>query len=65
MVILISVEESLLLLAVHGVVGGIEVEDRVFGRLGMGGDEWIDDDLGELDQGRAIDAVFEATESRG
>src|SRR6266508_6685952 len=62
--IIIPVEESLLLLAVDGVVGGVEVEDQVLGWPGMGGEELIDQDLGGLDQGLAVDAVLEATERR-
>src|SRR4051812_44613336 len=64
MMIIVAVEESLLLLAVHAVVGGVEVEDQVLGRLGMGGDELIDEGLGELDQCLAIDAILESTERR-
>src|SRR5512135_1485178 len=60
--IIIPVEEAALLLAVHRVVGGVEVEDQVLGRGAMGGDELVDQDLGAADQGRAIDAVLEAAE---
>ena len=63
--IIVPVEESPLLLAVDGVVGGVEVEDQVLGRLGVSGDELIDQDLGDRDQGLAVDAVLEAAEGRG
>ena len=63
--IIIPVEEPLLLPTVHEVVGGVEVEDQVLRRPGMGGDELIDQDLGDLDQGLAVDAVLEAAEGRG
>ena len=62
--IVVAVEEAALLLAVHGVVGGVEVEDQVLGRLGMGGDELIDQDLGDADQGLAVDAVLQPAEGR-
>jgi hypothetical protein len=63
-IVIISVEESVLLLAMHEVVGGVEVEHQVFGGPGMGGDELIDQDPGDLDQGLAVDAVLQATEGR-
>src|SRR5512142_850475 len=63
--IIIAVAEAALLLAVHRVVGGIEVEDQVLGRGAVGGDELVDQDLGDADQGRAIDAVLEAAEVGG
>jgi hypothetical protein len=34
---------------VHAVVGGVEVEGQVLGRLGVGGDELIDQGLGDAD----------------
>jgi hypothetical protein len=37
----------------------------VFGRLGVGGDELIDQNLGDLDQSLAVDAVLEATGVNG
>ena len=60
--VIISVEETPLLLAVDGVVGGVEVEHQVVGRLGVGGDELIDQNLGDLDQGLTVDAVLEPAE---
>ena len=62
--IVVAVEEAALLLAVDRVVGGVEVEDQVLGRLGVGGDELVDQDRGDADQGRAIDAVLQAAEGR-
>src|SRR6185312_12949534 len=64
MIVIISVEESLFLLAVHEVVGGVEVKHQVFGRLGMGSEELIDQYLSDLDQSLMVDAVLEATEGR-
>ena len=63
--IVVAVEESPLLVAVDGVVGGVEVEDQVLGRLGVSGDELIDQDLGARDQRLAVDAVLQAAEGRG
>ena len=63
--IVVAVEESPFLMAVDGVVGGVEVEDQVLRRLGMGGDELIDKDLGSTDQGLTLDAVLEPAEGRG
>ena len=48
--IIVPVEESLLLVTVDGVIRGVEVEDQVLGRLGVSGDELIDQDLGARDQ---------------
>ncbi len=62
--VVVAVEEAPLLLAVDRVVGGVEVEDQGLGGLGMGGDEPIDQDLGDADQGRAVDAVLQAAERR-
>ena len=42
--IIIPVEEPLLLVAVDGVIRGVEVEDQVHGRLGVSGDKLIDQD---------------------
>jgi transposase-like protein len=46
---LVTWAETSLLLAVNEVVGGIEVEDQVLGRVEMRGEELIDQDLGDLD----------------
>jgi len=58
-------EEPPLLATVHRVVGGIEVQDQMLRRLGMRGDELIEQDCGDSDQGRALDTVFQATECWG
>jgi hypothetical protein len=50
---------------VDAIVGGVEIEDQVLGWPGMSGDELIDQDLGDLGQGLAVDAVLEATEGGG
>ena len=64
MIIVVSVEESALLLAVDAVVVGVKVEDQVLWRQRVRGDELIDQNLGDLDQGFAIDAIFEAAKGR-
>jgi hypothetical protein len=62
--IIITVEESTFLPAMGRIVGGVEVEHEVRRRLGMRGEELIDQDLGDPDQGLAIDAVLEPAEGR-
>jgi len=54
--IIVSVEEAAFLTAVDGVVGGVEVEDQVFRRRRMRGEELVDEDFGDPDQARAVDA---------
>jgi hypothetical protein len=58
MSIIIPVEKLPLLVAVNPVVGGVEVEDQRLGRLIMGGDEPINQDLCHAEQGLTGDAVF-------
>ena len=53
--IIVSVEESALLLAMHEVVGGVEVKNQMLRRRGVGGDELIDENLGKTYQRLAID----------
>src|SRR4051794_8407643 len=53
------------LMAVNRVIGGVEVEDQVLGRLEMGSDELIDQDLGAAHQARSVDAVFQTAEGGG
>ena len=63
MMIIVSVKEVALLLAVDEIVGGVEVEDQMFRGHRVRGEELIDQDLGDLDQGFAVEAVLQATES--
>src|SRR5512135_3377988 len=60
--IIIPMEEAALLLTVHRVVSGVEVEDQVLRRGAIGGDELVEEDLGDADQVLTIDAVLEAAE---
>ena len=62
--IVIAVEESSLLIAVDGVVGGVEVEDQMFRRRGVRGDELIDEGPRRIGPGLPLDAVFQAAEGR-
>ena len=55
----------MLLVAVDGVVGGVEVECEMLGWRRVGGDELIDEDAGQTVGSRAVDAVFQPTQSRG
>ena len=63
--IIVSVEKSALLMTVDRIVGGVEVEDQVLGRRRVGGEELIDQSLGDLDQSLTVDAVLQSAESRG
>ena len=63
--VVVPVEEAALLSAVHGVVGGVEVQDqlgrrRVAERL----DEQLDQQPGQLDAGAASDAVLQPAQRR-
>jgi hypothetical protein len=62
--VIVPVEEAALLPAVDRVVGGVEVEDRVRRRLGMGGDELVDEGAADAGQGLAVDAVLQAAKGR-
>ena len=62
--VIIAVEETAFLLAVDAIIGRVEIEDQVLRRGGVGGDELIDQDLGDLDQCLSIDAVLQAAERR-
>ena len=64
MMVVVAVKESPLLLAVNAVVSGVEVEDKMFRRRRMRGDELIDEDLRDLDQRLAIDTVFQSAKCR-
>ena len=48
-VVVIAVEEAAFLIAVHGVVGGVEVQHQFLGRRGVGGDERLHQRLGHPD----------------
>jgi hypothetical protein len=62
--IIITVEETALLLAVDAIVGRAEVEDQMLRRRGVGGDVLVDEGLGDADQRPAIDAVLQTAERR-
>src|ERR1017187_1570171 len=62
--IIVSVEEAALLVAVDAVVGGVKVEDQMLWGHRVRGDELVDQDLGDLDQGFAIEAILQAAECR-
>ena len=62
---IISVEGTALLPAADEVVGGVEIEEHVLRRRGVGGAGLIDEDLGDADRGPAIDAVLQAAGGRG
>ena len=65
MMIIMSVKEPSFLLAVNGIVSGVEVEDQMLGRLRMGRDELIDEDFTDANEGLALDAILQPTERGG
>jgi hypothetical protein len=50
MMVGIALEEAALLVAVYGVVGGVEVEGQVRRTRGVGGEELIEESRGDADQ---------------
>ncbi len=63
-VIVVAVEESAFLLAVNGIVRGVEVENDLFGRRIVRGEELLDEDGVESNQRLAADAILQPTERR-
>src|SRR6185312_6130152 len=57
--IIISVKEAVLLLAVDAIVGGVEVEDQVCRWRRVGSDALVDEDLSELEQGLSLNAILQ------
>ena len=60
--VVITVEEAVLLLAVDGIVGGVEVEDQFLGRRRLRRDKALDQSGGHLHQVGAADAVLQAAQ---
>ena len=65
MVVVIAVKESPFLMAVHWVIGGVEIEHHVLRRHGVGGDELVDKNFGSTKQRLTVDAVLKPAEGRG
>ena len=63
--VIIAVEETPFLMAVHGVVRGVEVEHDMLTRHEIGGDELIDKDLGSTKQRLTVDTVLKPAEGWG
>ena len=63
-VVVVSVEESIDLVAVNRIIGGVEVEGQFFRRLLVRGDEDFDEDLGDVRQRLPRDAVLQTTQRR-
>jgi len=64
-VIVIAVEKPAFLLAMHGVICRIEVQDQAFGRPTEGGDELIDQNFMETPGRYPVRAVLPTAEGRG
>ena len=62
--VVVAVEEAALLLAVHRVVGGVEVEDEFLGRRIEGGDEARHQDLVDTPRPGPAGGVLEAAQRR-
>ena len=62
-VIVVAMEEVLLLMAMNGIVGGINVECQFLGRRVERGDELIDENSGDADEIVSRDAIFKSAES--
>ncbi len=63
-VIVVAVEEAVDLVAMHGIVGGIEVEDQFLGRGLVGIDERLDQDGGDVEQRGSLHAILQAAQRR-
>jgi hypothetical protein len=63
--IVIAVEEAPLLFAVHGIVGGIKVEDELFRSSLKRGNELIHHDRMQVLRRLALSAVLKATKGGG
>lgn len=59
--VVIAVKETLLLVTMDGVIGGIEVENQFFRGLFLGGDKLLYQNLGYSDQRLPVHAVLETT----
>ena len=62
--LVVAVEERQLSGSVGGVVHGVEIEGPRQRRFGERGDELIDEDVAESEQGRNVDLVLEAGQRR-
>src|ERR1700722_12121659 len=63
--VVIAVEETPFLMAVQGIVRGVEVEHQMLRRHEMGGNELIDKDLGSTKQSLTVDTVLKPAEGWG
>lgn len=63
--VIVAVEEAADLLAVYGIVGGIEVKDQPLRGTTVRGDELLDQDLVQPPGGGPVGAVLPAAQRRG
>lgn len=62
--VVVRAEVPFVLLAMHRIVGGIEVQDQFLWRLGQRGDELLDQHAMQIDHRLAVGARFEAAQGR-
>jgi hypothetical protein len=60
--VIVTMKEPHLLIAMHGIIGRVKVQNQFLGRGGLGTKEGLDKDLGDLAQGLAIHAVFQTAQ---
>lgn len=58
-VAIVAVKVAAFLLAMHAVIGGVEIQDQLGGRRGKGSDELLHQHLVESDRRRAVHALLE------
>ena len=63
-VVVVTAEVPPLLLAIHRVVGGVEVQDQLVRRSGKRRDELLDQDAVQFDRRRTIGARLEPAQRR-
>jgi len=56
--IVIAMKESLLLIAMYRIIGGVKVQNQLIRRCRIRSDECLDEYLGNSGQRLAVDAVF-------
>ena|SRR5450755_806158 len=60
--VVVAVEETIFLMTVHGIIGGIEVENEFCGRRGLRLDELLDENDSDVEQRSSPDAIFESAQ---
>ena len=63
--VVVTVKEAALLIAMHHVIGRVEVEDDLLWRYCVRRDELVDEQSIHVNRGLTLRAVFETAEGRG